>query len=825
MRVALFAGLVCSVAAAQPTTLTGVDPSRGATLPPVSTATVDDATALTINPAALSSIGALQLFYAHQRSLAKDDVVNSLYVGNTFLDVVGLGVAVEWIRSPSRPDFRRTGFGMSLGPKELSLGLSWNHYESEESPDLSRIQSFDLGLSVRPVRGLSFGVVVRNIDAPVRGAVALPREYNVGLGLRPFGERYTLGVDYVQRDGDALRQSRMGYTLQAEVFQGLWLGAGVSHGFVPQSPLAFQLSATFNFARFGVGYAVGGAPQGMTHTVIARASADRRRPITFSKGTVALLDLNDQLSASASLSSQLLGRRSEDPYLKLTRFLELAGRDNELRGLVIKIDALPDFGMAKAMELRSQIIKLRASGKQVFALVLTGGDPEYVVASAADKIFVVPEATLQINGFSANALFVGGAMNKLGVKWDVARVGAYKNAPDQLTREGASPEQLETINALLDSAVRNSERSVVEGRRVPVENYRQAQADGLLLPERAKALGLVDAIVGPEELDEQVKALMPGLAFNPQYAPASERTGRWGVRRKIAVVPVIGSISGGKSRQDPLGSASIAGAETVVKALQRAMDDSTVAAIVVRVDSGGGDALASDLMYRAVLAAKKKKPVVASMGDVAASGGYYVAMGTDEIFASPTTITGSIGVFLMKPAINEAVSKLGINAEVIKRGPMSALLSPWSSWTEEERAAAQKWVDAFYDGFITRVADHRKMDKAAVDAIARGRVWAGDDAKGRGLVDTFGGLSEAIASAKKRANLREGEDVELDFVGESASLFAAMGGEPGVSLTALQPQLSLPPEYQQALNDVGVAPSVLFSPGLKALMPFQLRLR
>lgn len=823
MRVALLLCFVPAAVLAQPTTLAGVDPSRGATLPPVSAATVDDATALTINPAALSSIGALQLFYAHERSLAKDDVVDSLYLGDTFLGMLGTGVAVEWVRSPSRADFRRTGWGLSLGPKELSVGVTWNHFQSDESADLSRLTSFDIGLSLRPARRFSFGATIRNVDAPSRGAVSLPREFNLALGIRPFGERYTLGVDYVQPDGSGTRLARLGYSLQAELFQGLWLGAGVSHGFGSQTPLTFQLSATFNFSRFGIGYAVGGAPDGMTHTVLARASMDRRKPITLSAGKIALVDLNDQLSQSVSTTAALLGQRQEDPYLKLTRFFELASKDDSLKGVVLKIDSLPDFGLAKAQELRSQIIRLRASGKQVYALMLTGGDPEYVVASAADKVFSVPEATLQINGFSASVIFVGSAMNKLHVKWDVARVGAYKNAPDQLTREAISPEQLETINALLDTAVRNAEKNISEARRIPVEKYRQAQADGMLLPTRGKELGLIDQIVGPEELDEQVRTLMPGLQFDPEYSPTRERSTRWGLRRKVAVIPVIGGIAGGKSRQDPLGVQNIAGAETVVKALQAAMDDSNVAAIVLRVDSGGGDTLASDLMYRAVLQAKKKKPVVASMGDVAASGGYYVAMAADEVFASPTTITGSIGVFMMKPAFNEAAEKLGIHADIVQRGEMANLLSPWKSWDDKERAAAQKWVDAFYDGFITRVAEHRKLEKTAVDQLARGRVWSGEDAKARGLVDKFGGLSEAIASAKQRANISESEDVELDFGGDSAGLLSALGGEPGVQLQ--QPPLVLSPELREVITEVGISPTVLLTPGLKALMPFQLRLR
>ena len=181
-----------------------------------------------------------------------------------------------------------------------------------------------------------------------------------------------------------------------------------------------------------------------------------------------------------------------------------------------------------------------------------------------------------------------------------------------------------------------------------------------------------------------------------------------------------------------------------------------MAAIVVRVDSGGGDGLASDLMYRAVLEAKKKKPVIASMGDVAASGGYYVAMGADEIVASPTTLTGSIGVFFAKPAIKRLAEDFGTTQISISRGKLAGITDTFDPWTDDQRVAAQKWIDDFYDSFITEVASSRKMQKDAVDAVARGRVWSGEDAKAKGLVDQLGGLMDAIARAKEKSGA-EGE--------------------------------------------------------------------
>ena len=274
------------------------------------------------------------------------------------------------------------------------------------------------------------------------------------------------------------------------------------------------------------------------------------------------------------------------------------------------------------------------------------------------------------------------------------------------------------------------------------------------------------------------------------------------------MVPVLGTISGGKSRESPLGGEAIAGAETVALALERAQRDPTVAAIVLRVDSGGGDVLASELMYRAALEAKKHKPVIASMGDVAASGGYYAAMAADEIWASPTTLTGSIGVFYLKPALRGLLGdKLGANQETITRAPMADLLNSWRPWTEAEQKAVQAWVDSAYDDFITQVATSRKLDKAKVDGVARGRVWAGTAAKEHGLVDSLGGLMEAVEAARKRAKVPAGEELDLVVLGEARGLFSSLGGEPGVDagplpgfglenlgLESLTPAPALPPE-------------------------------
>ncbi len=797
--------------------------SRGVTLPPESTAIVDEASALSINPGGLRFVDGPQLLFVHERNRLRDQVGTGLFAGASLLRFAGVGFGMEWLRNRTEPDYRRTSFGFSLGTDTLAVGATHHAFSSSESFAIEDLSSWDIGLSARPWREFSYSVVARDINQPEQGIYRLTRSFDVGVGVRPFGEQYTLGVDYLFRSG-GLDEGRLTYALKAEVRKGLILGAGVSHGLRSGQEAVFQLSATLNTSHFGVTYAAGGTNDGFDHVLAARLSSDTWSSLAVSSGVVAMLDLNDRLSGGTSLALSLLGGSADDPYLELMRFLDLATRDPQLRGVVLKVQGMPGLEWGRAEELRQAVLRLRGAGKKVMAVLLSCGDRDYLVASAADQIYALPSSYLLLNGLSARVISLGGTMEKLGVAWDVARVGEYKTAPEQLTRQDMSPAQRETVSALLDTEVAWYEETVTRLRRLPAGGLRAVWAVGLVPARKAQELGLVDGILALQsDLEQKVRELVPGADYSPSYSPRAERETRWGSRRRIAIVPVLGAISGGKSREDPLGGSRIAGAETVVLALKRAQEDPSVVAIVLRVDSGGGDVLASDLMYRAVLEAKKHKPIIATMGDVAASGGYYVAMGADEVFAHPTTITGSIGVFYLKPALKGLLGdKLGATRESLPRAPLADVADPWRPWSSEEQAAAQAWVNSTYDDFITYVAQARKMEKEKVDAIARGRVWSGKDAHSRGLIDKMGGLVEAVEAARSRAKIEPSEDLDLRVYGEPRGLFSSLGGEPSVMNELLPPaRPALPPGVQALMREAGLTEGWL-EPGLKAALPFTL---
>jgi protease-4 len=252
-----------------------------------------------------------------------------------------------------------------------------------------------------------------------------------------------------------------------------------------------------------------------------------------------------------------------------------------------------------------------------------------------------------------------------------------------------------------------------------------------------------------------------------------------------------------------------------------------VKAIVIRIDSPGGDGLASDLMYRAVLEAKKKKPVIASMGDVAASGGYYVAMGAEEIWALPTTITGSIGVFVLKPALQQLGEKLGVHQEMIRRGAQAGVFDLWEPWTPEQVESAQKWVDGFYDTFIGEVAQSRKMLKPAVDAVARGRVWSGADAREQGLVDQLGGLGDALASARGRSGLGSTDEIDILLLGASGGVLGPLLAESALAKALLASPVQQQPRLEAIANVASELGIAAFPPpgSVQARMEFRLDVR
>jgi protease-4 len=463
--------------------------------------------------------------------------------------------------------------------------------------------------------------------------------------------------------------------------------------------------------------------------------------------------------------AQVFGIEQAESFTSLLTQIRKAKADARIGGLLLDID-FPGIGWGKADELREAIKDFKASGKPVYAYMELGMNKEYYIATAADKIYLPPTGDLYVNGLAGQAMFFRGSLDKLGVEPQFLKIGKYKNAPDQYTEKEMTEGQREVVNAILDDYYNRITAAVAEARGKSAEDVKALIDNAPYNAKQAQSLGLIDEALYRDEVYEKLKAqlgykpedkLRTIGASNYREVPADSLGLNNG--EKIAVIYASGAIGTGRSSNSPFGGQTV-GSDTIVQALTEAAEDTSIKAIVLRVDSPGGSALASDLMWHAIERAKEKKPVVVSMGDVAASGGYYIACNANKIVAEPSTVTGSIGVFLGKPILNGFYDWVGVTTEYTLRGKNAGLFRENQKWEGDELAKMTEQMNSiYYDNFVPKVAQGRNKTVEEVDAVGQGRVWTGAQAKERGLVDEFGGLEKAIEIAKGLANLPADKDV------------------------------------------------------------------
>jgi protease-4 len=478
------------------------------------------------------------------------------------------------------------------------------------------------------------------------------------------------------------------------------------------------------------------------------------------------LNLHDEIPEQPPSELPSLFEKRPAPLRVLVDSLDRAAGDPKVTSVVLRVSFLPDSGWAKVQELREAIVRFRKSGKPAYAHLEFCGNKEYYLASACTRIYAVPTAILDVTGLRSETTFFAGTLKKLGVEAQFEGVGKYKNAPNQFTETGFTPPHREQMEALVDSLYGQFVTGLQSGRNKTREQVQAMIDNGPYDGQEALKAGLVDELVYDDQLKSRLKDAGP---LSPsKYARRSRGFGL-DRRPKVALVYAVGDIIPGESQNSPLGG-QFAGSDTVAGALRDARKDSDVKAIVLRVDSPGGSGTASDVIWREVVLAKKEKPVVVSMGDLAASGGYYISMASDVIVAQPTTITGSIGVFGGKFTLHGLYDKIGITKEILTRGQHADIFSEYRPWNDEERAKFRSMMVAFYQDFIRRAAEGRKKSVDEIDAVAQGRVWTGAEALDRGLVDRLGGLDMALGIAKERAHIGKDQEVNLVVLPERKGL-------------------------------------------------------
>jgi protease-4 len=463
---------------------------------------------------------------------------------------------------------------------------------------------------------------------------------------------------------------------------------------------------------------------------------------------------------SVPFTARLFGER-RNPLTALLSELRKAEHDARLAAVVLRFGKL-DLGWGKAQEIRDAVTALRAKGRHPIAYLEIeeyGANLEYFVASAAEQVYLSPGTRTPFVGMAAEYLFLGGLWEKFGVQVEVERIGEYKSAAEIYAAKEMSEPHRVMANSLLDSISQNFVHAVAQGRGLTPEQVSAAIDAAPVTPTAMKERKLVDGIAF---LDEVIA--MQGkrpLVKGKEYAAVSPESVGIRPEANFALIYGTGAVVTGEGGSSPRGSPELA-AETVAQAFHDAAEDPSIRAIIFRVDSPGGSPLASDIVWHATQQARAKgKPVIASFSDVAASGGYYAACGVDAIVAEPTTLTGSIGVFVLRPIVGGLLEKLGIGVASLTRGAHADLLLSTQPLKPETRALVRSEVQAVYDLFVSRVAEGRKLPAERVDEIGRGRVWTGAQAREVGLVDELGGLHTAVMKAKERVGLRPEADVIL----------------------------------------------------------------
>ena len=496
--------------------------------------------------------------------------------------------------------------------------------------------------------------------------------------------------------------------------------------------------------------------------------------------------------------------------------LRKAAADDRIRAVVLAPSPQPlQWGMAQ--ELRGAVAAFRESGKRIVAYLEYGGSQAYYLAAACDEVFLAPTSTLDLVGVAWYELFARDALDKIGAYPDMLHAGDFKTAANLYTEQTFTPEHREMTEALTRDFFDQLALGVARGRRMLIGDVHALIDDGPFLPGDALARGLVDGLLYEDELlerlaegDEPVEPL--SLADYRRVDPASLGLGDG---PRLAVVHVTGAIVHGRS------AGGTAGAATLMEAVRAASKDEDVEAIVVRINSPGGGAIASDLIWREIVLAGEEKPVVASMSDLAASGGYYVAMPADVIVAQPGTLTGSIGVVGGKLALGGAFDKLGVAVEEVSAGRMAGINSIVNPYSDAGRERVQQIIDAFYEEFLARAADGRGMTRDAVHAVGQGRVWTGRQARDLGLVDELGGMDAAVAAAKRLAGIEADREVTLVQYPRPRTFFETLSEGLEIRAGGSLLEAILPGSRLAAGADAATAPLRLFRPGEPlALMPY-----
>ncbi|MFB6262432.1 MAG: signal peptide peptidase SppA, partial [Bradymonadaceae bacterium] len=668
-----------------------------------------------------------------------------------------------WVDRPALESspYQKFSFATAVRPgRTWGIGLGIDVLGSRDDRQLDGLAGVDLGVQAKPTDALAFGVALEDVNRPfAREEHGLPLRIRPAGALRLFDGRLTVesaacwavrrrsfevtprvsttptaGLDLFARADIDIRpgRTRRPDAVLGEVTAGLHLQLG-----------SVGLSSAVT-AR------TGGKPGlGSTSHAIDVTPA-RRKTLVHAGERWVRIDLEAALSPSGPPQPTRAGRSG---YVDVVRELRTAERADRIDGVLL-VTGGAELGWGRAWELRQQLKSLHDADVTTVVLATAPDFESIYLASAADAVWTVPSSTVSLEGLHATRRTYAAALRSIGIQTEFVRIGEYKSSPERFVRERPSPESTDQTDELLDSLFRRIVGGIADGRGLKRRTVERAVDRTPLTPGEALDLGVIDATVYPDELPGTLRSEYDvGRIVDATASPPEPGSASWPSHREIAVVEVRGPIVQGRAPTVPLLDALATGSETIRSTLDALMRDPAVRAVVVRVDSPGGSAAASDAIFRKLRQVARHKPVVASMGNVAASGGYYVAAGADEIVATPNTTTGSIGIYAGKFSVHPLFAKIGVEQWHTDRGERAGLWSLDRSWSKSQRRAVAEEMKYLYGLFLEQVSQTRPLDRREIDRHGRGRVWIGSAAVERRLVDRTGGLLDAIRRAAELAGV------------------------------------------------------------------------
>ena len=802
--------------------------SRPGPLPALgrSVASSDDTTALVLNPANLAFMPGAELRWS---SIYLDENNSVPWQGHAIalgfpLPLVPLatGLRFDMVDPPAgaaavapyppagsltrdrfaTDNYQWLTWGLALGSSDTaSLGISYQHSYSRV-PEADSFSGWTAGSAgVRSTRSACPGWRATSTRPRSSGGTRLDPSFDMALALRPFGTRTAeLGLEarYIDtRPGVWVPRATLGIDIPPigrlrGDFQMSNPGRG-SRAWVASAALAVYLNTPAGSMEAAGGAVTG---NGLGH----KNSYGVQTDFAF-KGFREPAGPEVPRYAIRIRIENTPGTREHVALLR--KLWSIADDEPGIDAVVFELRTAPASSLAHIQELRDAIFHLRQKGKRVLCHLEDAPGSALYMCSAANRILMNPAGGLRFAGLRTQRLYFAGLLKKLGIRADFVRIGKHKSAPEEFTRESATPTARADSIDLLQQYERQFMEGVSAGRHIPVDKLRERIAKGPFIASEAKAAGLIDGYAFDDQIDDAVSRLVGRKTLVIDDQRARRAPERFGNVQRVALVYVDGDMIDGRNRTIPLIGTRLAGSYTIADTLKQVREDPSVGAVVLRIESPGGSAMAADVMWRQIQITAAVKPVVVSMGTYAASGGYYIAAPATRIFANPLSITGSIGIFYGKADIAQLLKKIGVNVETYKTAPRADAESIFRPFTPGERKELGHKVAQFYDTFLSRVATGRGMTKQAVDKVARGRVWTGEQAQSRGLVDQLGGLRQALAYARAKAGLPAETPIE-ELPPPNTTLIGKLLGIEGIHASAASAAAqALPPQLFQLFQALG----------------------